>query len=274
MKALSRIFLIALITASIPALAKTEVKTGTPVPSAVAVSKSEYIAGATIWYQNSAEARALCYQAFNLAKMRLDIDLLENAGDKTPRAVVVDVDETVLDNSPYEARLIEKGTAYPEGWRQWIDEATARPVPGALEFLKYAHSKGARVFYVTNRRDDEKPGTVKNLERAGFPGVSAETVVTRSDVSSKEPRRMKIAKDHRIVLLVGDNLADFAEGFAEISTQERFKNTDQARELWGTRFIVLPNPMYGEWEGAIYKNNWKLSEETKAGLRRASLRLK
>ncbi|MCC7442425.1 MAG: 5'-nucleotidase, lipoprotein e(P4) family [Bdellovibrionales bacterium] len=236
-------------------------------------SSSEHLVQATLWFQVSAEARALCIQSFALARLMLDQDLALKTKEK--RAVVVDVDETVLDNSPYEARLVEKNINYPTGWRDWIDEASAIPIPGALEFLKYAHSKGVRVFYVTNRKEEEKEGTRKNLIAAGFPDVSNETLLMRVDPksSSKEPRRMAIAKNHRISLLVGDNLNDFADVFEKKNIADRMAAVDKLQAEFGKRFIVIPNPMYGDWEAAVFNYDWKGTDAQRARQRRQALRL-
>jgi 5'-nucleotidase (lipoprotein e(P4) family) len=94
--------------------------------------------------------------------------------------------------------------------------------------------------------------TIDNLKAAGFPGVSSENVMLRGSEGSKEPRRKMVAEKYRLVLLMGDNLDDFSDVFERRSTAERFAETDKARELWGKRFIVLPNAMYGTWENAIY----------------------
>jgi len=146
-------------------------------------------------------------------------------------------------------------------------------VPGAVEFLSYARARGVRVFYVTNRKAEEKEGTRANLLKLGFPDVTDETLLVRTDpaVSSKEPRRRQIAARFRIVLLIGDNLNDFAEIFEQKRTiGERIAVADQSSALFGTRFIMLPNSMYGDWENATYDYNFKLTDAEK-GARRHSL---
>src|SRR6266513_1468708 len=149
-----------------------------------------YIEAATVWQQASGEARALEYQTFVLARMVLDRDL-RNHRIRMRRAIIVDVDETILDNSRYQGMLIKKGVNYPEGWTDWCKRAEATPIPGALEFLRYAHSRGVRVFYITNRKLPEKDGTARNLKNLGFPEVNEETLKVRTDdkSDSKQPRR-------------------------------------------------------------------------------------
>src|SRR2546430_10641776 len=121
-----------------------------------------YIEAATVWQQASGEARALEYQTFVLARMLLDRDL-RNHRIRMRRAIIVDVDETILDNSRYQGMLIKKGVNYPEGWTDWCNRAEATSIPGALDFLKYAHSRGVRVFYITNRKIADEDGTARNL---------------------------------------------------------------------------------------------------------------
>jgi 5'-nucleotidase (lipoprotein e(P4) family) len=235
---------------------------------------NEYMAGAVLWTQLSGEKRALSYQAFALARMMLDRDLRANRNRRVRRAVIVDVDETILDNSRYQTMLLKTRTNYSsKTWTEWCNRAEATALPGAVEFLRYANSRGVRVFYITNRKEIEKEGTARNLRQAGFPNVTDETLLVRTDSSIKEPRRAAIAAKFRVVLLMGDNLNDFAEVFENSKTVEsRVAATDQSKNLFGARFIVLPNPMYGNWEDSIYGDPSKLSEEEKAAKRRAALK--
>lgn len=237
---------------------------------------NEYLVGSTLWSQTSGEARALSYQAYNLAHLLLDQDLRQNRRRRQrPRAVIVDVDDTVLDNSPYQATIIRNRQSYPLGWTEWINRAQAEALPGAVDFLKYAASRGVRVFYVTNRKPEEKAGTAQNLKKLGFPNVTDETLLVRpaSGSTNKEERRRNIANRFRVVLLIGDNLNDFAELFENAKTvTARQAAADHMRAEFGTRFIMLPNPMYGDWESAVYDYNFKLSDAEKAAKRRSLLR--
>jgi 5'-nucleotidase (lipoprotein e(P4) family) len=238
---------------------------------------NDYQTGALLWTQSSAEYRALAYQTFVLARLRLDQDLRQHRTRRgAPRAaVIVDADETVLDNSRFQAELVLRGLPYEAAaWRAWCDRAEAGAVPGALDFLKYAAARGVRVFYITNRRQAEKAGTVSNLMKLGFPDVSEESVMIREEgtTSSKESRRQKVAKRYRIALLVGDNLNDFNDNFAGKSIADRAAQVDRERAEFGMRFIVVPNPMYGDWENAVYQNKSGLNEDQKREYRRAALK--
>lgn len=235
---------------------------------------NEYSVGGVLFHQAAAEYRALSYQAYNLARLRLDLDLRQNKKNKTPRAIVVDADETIIDNSPYQATLAKTRAAYAsDTWQAWCAKAAAAPLPGAVEFLQYAHQKGVRVFYVTNRRAAEKDCTALNLRNLRFPDVSDETLLIRTDTttSSKEARRQSIAQKHRIVLLIGDNLNDLAQVFERKPIAERKAAVDDVRAEFGARFIVLPNVMYGDWESALYGYQNGLSETDKRTMRTNAL---
>jgi 5'-nucleotidase (lipoprotein e(P4) family) len=205
--------------------------------------------------------------------LRLDQDLRTHK--RVGRSVIVDVDETVLDNSRYQAELILRGVAYTqESWQAWCDRAEAGAVPGAVDFLNYVSRRGVRVFYITNRREGEKAGTMTNLRKLGFPDVSEKTVLIRERgaTASKESRRQQIRSRYRIVLLVGDNLNDFSDQFAAKSISDRKGQVDHDVTEFGSRFIVIPNPMYGDWENSINGNKSNLTEAERVANRRAAMR--
>lgn len=238
---------------------------------------NEYQTGAVLWMQSSAEYRALAFQTFSLAKLRLDQDLAQHRSRRRaakPPAIIVDSDETVLDNSRFQAELILRGAAYTsQSWNAWCERAEAGAVPGAVEFLNYAFRRGVRVFYITNRRQTEKAGTVANLKKLGFPDVSEESVMIREQgtTASKESRRQSVRSRYRVVLLVGDNLNDFNDDFAGKSIADRKAQVDRERSEFGSQYIVLPNPMYGDWESAVYGNASNLNETERHNRRRAAL---
>jgi len=245
------------------------------VPGTLAqTSDNEYQTGAVLWTQSSGERAALSYQAFNLARMILDHDLRTNRS-RMRRAIIVDIDETIMDNSPYQASLIKNHQSFSDPtWQAWVNRAEATAIPGAVEFLNYANSRGVRVFYITNRKTAEKEGTAANLKKLGFPNVNDETLLVRTDPksSSKEPRRLSVSAKYRVVLLMGDNLNDFSDVFENARTvSARMSVTDQNQAKFGARFIVLPNPMYGDWESAIYENQ-RLSDAEKDAKRKATLK--
>ena len=240
----------------------------------------DYQTAAVLHMQKAAEYRALAYQAYNLARLRLDEDLdkrnvkkLPRAERKRPRAIIVDVDETVLDNSPSQALGIKTGRPFnTNDWYAWGEMRRAKAIPGAVDFLNYAVAKGVKVFFVSNRDEIQKGATIDNLIKAGFRNVSAENVMLRATESSKDARRASVAEKYRIVMLIGDNLDDFSGVFERKTVADRFAATDAARGDWGRKFIVLPNAMYGTWENAIYEYQ-RLTEAQKAEKRAAALEL-
>ena len=210
---------------------------------------NEYKIQAQVWTQNSAEYRALCYQAFNTARLNLDSFLSSDKKFNKPLAIITDVDETVLDNSPYDGKLILNNTSYDrESWVDWGNMEIAEAIPGSLEFLKYASEKGIKVFYVSNRYSEQLESTIHNLMRLRLPNVSESTVLLRSDSRSKSERRNSISDGHEVIMLIGDNLSDFNDEFEVKISEERINYTNQMRDNFGTKLIVLPNPNYGDWE--------------------------
>lgn len=253
-----------LVCSSVAATYFVTVSTAQPAQTAV---NNDYQIGATLFMQKAAEYRALCYQAFNWARLTLDDDRktskkLARAERKKPRAVVVDVDETVLDNSPAQAFGIknQRGFNYAD-WYAWGEMRKAKAIPGAVEFANYARQQGVRIFYVSNRDEVQKQATIDNLKAVGFPDISAENVLLRQkdasgrNISTKTPRRDFIAEKYRIVILMGDNLNDLTDAYENGSVAARFAAVEKDRELFGSRYIVLPNAMYGEWESAIYRDD-------------------
>jgi len=232
---------------------------------------NDYMVLATNWYQQSAEMRALYYQSYNLAKAMILLNKKQVKQGKKP-AVVLDIDETVLNNSPFEAKAIQTGINYTsETWKEWTDLAKAEALPGALDFINFAKQQGVEVFYISNRKSSELTTTIKNLSDKGFPNADSSFILLRTETSDKTARRDQVSQNYEIILLVGDNLTDFSEVFAKRGDDMGFAVVDKYKEDFGIKFIVLPNPMYGEWESAIYKNSHNWSETQKDSLRKSKL---
>ena len=206
---------------------------------------------ATIFQQKAAEYRALCYQAYNMARLRLDAELQNTSGK--PKALVTDIDETVLDNSPQQASDILHHTTYTEkSWKDWTSKATAEALAGAVAFFQYADKMGVQCFYVSNRRPEERDASIRNLLNTGFPQADTVHVMMKDTTSDKEPRRSKINQQFTIALLIGDNLNDFDKMFYKQSSYTRCNLVRDNSNLFGDIFIILPNAMYGDWESAIW----------------------
>ena len=224
----------------------------------------------TAYQQRAAEYRALCYQAFNTARLR--IDQLKSETTAKPKAIMTDIDETVLNNSPYQAHQVLQGKDFESAsWNAWTARGVADTVPGALHFLQYASSLGIETFYVTNRDESERTGTLKNLKKFNFPNADNAHLMLKGKVSSKEERKQQILATHDIVLLMGDNLNDLSNLFERKDPDDRMKVADSFAAQFGNRLIVLPNPVYGDWESALYRYNRSLSSAQKDSVTRASL---
>ncbi|RNL50217.1 5'-nucleotidase, lipoprotein e(P4) family [Pedobacter jejuensis] len=221
----------------------------------------DYI-NAVVWQQTSGEYRALCFQAYNFARLSLKESLWADTSRK-PNCVIVDIDETVLDNSPFQGHEIKKGLSYnPTDWTAWTNLALADTVPGALAFLKFAASKNIETFYLSNRDEKDYSATLKNLQKFGFPYADDGHLLVSIGTSNKEQRRQKISETHNILLFCGDNLSDFSNVFyRENNNTAAQVNSNQT--LFGTKYIVLPNPMYGDWEKPLYQGE-NLSDKDKA----------
>lgn len=216
------------------------------------VKDNDALLYSTLFVQRAAEYKALCYQAYNSAHLSLDEKVENYKGDKK-LAVVVDIDETVLDNSPHAARSILENTSYPKYWDEWCNLAEAKAIPGSLEFLKYAESKGVETFYISNRKAHLTAVTLKNLKMRGFPYATEDHILLRTSTSDKEERRNKVRETHDIIILCGDNLGDFASEYDGQNTKTRNDLAAQQEDDFGAQYIVLPNPTYGAWLSAMTK---------------------
>lgn len=215
------------------------------------------------WIQRSAEYKALCYQAYNVAKMRLDEELATKPS--RPLAVITDIDETILDNTPNSVHQALQNKDYEDkSWDKWCDMAKAKALPGSLDFFNYAKSKGVEVFYVTNRTEANKKGTIENLKKLGFPNADSEHLLFREGSSSdKTKRRQKIEQFYKVVLYIGDNLGDFLNKYDSSSETARNKGLEYDKNKFGKSFIMLPNPNYGTWEKAMNGGYPSLSDKDK-----------
>jgi 5'-nucleotidase (lipoprotein e(P4) family) len=242
---------------------KTQTQKRETVCDSIEISASEHLVNAALWFQKSAEMRSVYYQCYSYAKIALDNQIKYHKG-KTKNAVIIDIDETVLDNSPYQGMLIQKGLSFTsQTWKEWTKLAKAKALPGAVEFTNYAKSKGVVVFYVTNRDDEEKEATIKNMNTEKFPYADEHHIFFRvNKESSKIPRYDSISKTYQILLIVGDNLRDFDEIFGKRVKNYGFDAVDSMKNQFGEKFIILPNPMYGEWEKAIYGGKYPNEKES------------
>ena len=198
------------------------------------------------WHKNSAEYKALCLQAYNAAKNKLDIELSKNIDETL--AIVADLDETILNNTPYNEMLIEENTSFnQENWSDWVNKKIATAVPGSLDFFNYADSKGVEIIYLSNRRVENYEPTKENLISLGFPFKESTQMLLRTNSRDKDERRKSI-ENYNIIMFVGDNLADFDSTFFDKDNEERWEISKSKKEKFGDSFILIPNLIYGDWE--------------------------
>ena len=227
---------------------------------------------ALVWMQASAEYRELCYQAYNLADMLVDKAVTSAKPADRPLAIICDLDETLLDNSAYDSGFIGRNDAYSgKTWTQWEMAAQAKAMPGAADFLADIRAKGVEIFYVTNRDQAGLAGTLTNLKDLGYPLADAKHVLVSTTTSDKQGRFDMVAKDYTVVVYMGDNANDLPIGTWHKSMKERNAIVDQNKADFGTRFVVLPNPSYGDWEGALVGGYYGLSPQKKDEVRRSAL---
>ncbi|KAA0590378.1 acid phosphatase [Azospirillum lipoferum] len=248
-----------------------------PALAADPVPQSDLL-NAELWMQRSVEYKANALAVYALGRIQLDKALADRnwtaATEQTgnyqdlPPAVVLDLDETAMDNSAYQAGLVTtNGEFSPKTWDAWVKAEKATAVPGAVEFTQYAESKGVKVFYVTNRNADQEEPTRRNAQALGFPmGGNVDTFLMSKEKpdwgSAKGTRRAYIAKDYRIILLFGDNFGDFSDAYNG-SEADRLKAFEAVKEHFGRDWLMLANPGYGSFESAPYGHNFKLSADEK-----------
>ena len=260
---------------------------GWAAPTLAQDAPANDLLNAVLWMQRSVEYKATALGAFALARIRLEQALTDpswtaapkeqtGAYQSLPPAVVLDADESILDNSGYQAWMaLNAKTFDPKTWNAYVNTVTSVAIPGAVEFARYADARGVKVFYITNRTAEEEEATRTNLEKLGFPmGGSVDTMLTtkkRPDWgSAKGTRRAFIAKSYRILINVGDNFADFVDEYRG-SEAERLKVMEQHKDRWGREWIMIANPSYGSFESAPFNHDFKLSEAERRKAKRNAL---
>lgn len=264
------------------------------LPTAPSAAPADDNLNAVLWMQTSAEYRAVALSVYQAAGARLDQALADPDWDALdpeeralagsaaglPPAVIVDIDETVLDNSPYQARLVRDGGEYhDDSWAGWVGERRAMPVPGALEFARLAAGRGVTVVYLSNRTRESAPDTLANLREAGFPvadddaflGKGTQVQGCEGSGSDKRCRRLLAGSRYRVLMQFGDQLGDFVA--VEDETRPARERLLALHAGWfGERWWMLPNPSYGGWEPAAFGGDWSQPRELRRAAKRAALR--
>lgn len=262
------------------------------VPVAPAIPADDNL-NAVLWIQRSAEYAAVTRSLFRAAADHLDAALAEKnwdalvpderaegGFDKLPPAVVLDIDETVLDNSPYQARLVLDGAEFADAsWDLWVAEKKAKPVPGMVEFAKAAEARGVTLIYISNRAVHLQEATLANLRAEGLPvkddsvflGMGLEVEgCEQAKESDKLCRRQLAGRSYRVLMQFGDQLGDFAR-IPENTVEGRAALSEEYRDWFGERWWMLPNPTYGSWEPAVFGNDWSQPREARRQAKRQAL---
>lgn len=227
----------------------------------------------TLWMQTSSEYKANSFQSYNIALANIELALADSSWSAAieqknnysllPPAVVMDIDETVLDNSKYQAKLVLKGGQYDDvTWDAWVGLRSATDVPGAVDFINEMRDRNVEVIFITNRECKKREentslcpqeiDTIDNLERVGISEVKPNNILLKNEVSGwaseKKNRRIFVAEKYRILMLFGDDLGDFLPDVKNnITPSERDLMVNQHRSKWGVKWYVLSNPTYGSW---------------------------
>jgi len=227
---------------------------------------------ATLWTLTAPEFYASATATYRAATGNLDAALddpswtaaLEQRRDYTglPPAVLMDIDQTVLDNSVYNARIVTRYGEYTqESFSEWCREEAATAIPGAREFVTYARERGVAVIYYSRRMESLRDCTTNNLEALGFPVRQEHLLLNNKQSDTKKAQlRTELSSRYRILLLVGDDLEDFVSG-SRTDPDARMALATRHAARWGRQWIILPNPMYGAWDTSLYDHDYGLSRD-------------
>ncbi len=236
-----RLFLLCLLMTAL--LAGCTTSTSAVAPPSSSTASSELPLDIR-WVRRSAEHQAAYAQTYRAASAYLSAMADTISTDRW--AVVLDADETLIDNSLYQQERAEQGLGFsPESWNAWTLREEATALPGAVAFTRQVAELGGRVVVVTNRDDAVCEATRRNLQAVA---IEASAILCQTDTGDKNPRFALVEQGYgdlpplRIVMWVGDNIQDFPG----LSQQVRFGGQAALSEFGG-RFWLLPNPMYGSW---------------------------
>lgn len=215
---------------------------------------------ATTWFALSAEKQACYLQTYRLAALQLGVMQKQKPTPGKKWAIVTDLDETLLDNSAWSVKVLLEGKDYPDYWNEWEQAGKAPAFPGAIDFYKKVAQYKIPVFYISNRAAKNLGATLSNLRRLGLPNADSAHVLLKTKTSNKIERRDQVLKKHDILMLLGDNLADFDGVWEEARPESRGQSVSDHTAKWGNRFILFPNPMYGGWKDALFSYKRSLTD--------------
>lgn len=233
---------------------------------------------AAAYKQTAAEFYALCHQAYNLARMRIDLALAQHQPGDRPLAVITDMDNTILHAMSYWGYLINEGRDFFDDaiWDEWVPYNAITAVPGANDFFNYCKEQGVEIFYVTNRDQGERTFeyALAHLHYLDFPIENDDQLFVFRTSSDKSPARRKIEETHEVALMIGDNLNDYGRDYYVQDVDERRSLMERDRDHWGNKFILVPNPTDGHWVRAIFGDSEpEPTDDNRRKLRDAAVRV-
>lgn len=233
---------------------------------------------ALAWKQGAAEYFALCHQAYNLARLRVDLALAHHQPGDKALAVITDMDDTIMHARSYWGHLVTQNKEFfdDEIWDAWLPRNLVTKVPGAKEFFDYCQQQDVEVFYVTNRDQGERTYeyALAQLKHLEFPFADDQHLTVFRETSDKTPAREKIEATFDIAVVLGDNLNDYRRDYYVKDVDERLALMERDKAHWGREFIVLPNPTDGHWVRAIFGESEPLpTDENREKLKAAATRI-
>ena len=233
---------------------------------------------AVAWKQSAAEYFALCHQAYNLARLRVDQKLEQRKSGDRRLAVITDVDDTILHARSYWGHLINEDKEFFDDaiWDEWLPHNLVTAAPGAIDFFTYCDEQDVEVFYVTNRDQGERTFeyALAQLRHLEFPFADESHLYVFRESSNKTPARVEIEERFDIAVMLGDNLNDYQRDYYVKDVDERMGLMERDRDHWGRDFILLPNPTDGHWVRAIFGDSEPApTDDNRALLKAAATRI-
>lgn len=223
---------------------------------------------ALLWASNAAEYRACFLQTYKMARVSITDSLSKRGpeGQGKPLAVVMDLDETVVNNQAFMTFLFLTNQGI--SWRDWSawekqDFGFAPLLPGALAFVRDLEREGITICYVSNRYEANRADNVRLLVDLGLirdagevSGENRTRLQLHTTTSDKQARFSEVESRYEVLAYVGNELTDFPGWYGLKTAEEREALLWRSSDLLGTRYFILPNPMYGPWTEYVDMRNY------------------
>ena len=199
------------------------------------------------WVKESTEYKALCHQVYNQAIEKLKKQLKHNnfslnINNRDNYSVIMDLDETVLDNSDYQVDLISKNESFNmDSWAKWVKKEEAKLVPGAKRYINFLRKNNIQIIFISNRMHERLQSTKNNMKKLGIYSDHDIYLLRKDKADKKTVRRKEVFTStgrmekfdsFKIIQYLGDAIGDF-------KSKEYLK--------FGLDQFIFPNPMYGKW---------------------------